>query len=102
MLDQPVGHGLQVSGITRRPRRPPSSTTTCRATPTTSKGFADGVQRGRDRSYPDCDGLAEASFYPDSSDHGSYRDGYVDGQWLAWDIGLIQQISRCLRPQASA
>jgi hypothetical protein len=63
-------------------------------------GFAAGVRRARDHSFGDCGSLVGASFYPDSARGKSeaYRDGYEDGQRLAFDLELMKRLSRCFVP----
>lgn len=60
-------------------------------------GFAAGVDRARNHSFGDCGSLVGASFHPDSARGKSqpYRDGYEDGQRLAFDLELMKRLSRC-------
>lgn len=60
-------------------------------------GFAAGVERTRDRSFGDCGSLIDAAFYPDSvrGKSDAYKDGYGDGQRLAFDLGLLARLRGC-------
>src|SRR6185295_10418540 len=63
------------------------------------KGFADGMQRGRDRHTGDCANMASSSFYPDSGKGNSeYKRGYEDGQRLGWDLELLRRLRECFVP----
>lgn len=62
------------------------------------KGFADGMQRGRDRHLGDCPSLASASFYPDSKGSGEWKRGYEDGQRLGWNLELLRRLKGCFVP----
>lgn len=63
------------------------------------QGFADGMQRGRDRNFGDCASLASASFYPDSGKGNSeFKRGYEDGQRLGWDLTLLRKLKECFVP----
>jgi hypothetical protein len=62
------------------------------------KGFADGMDKVRDRPSGDCGNLASASFYPDSKGNGEWKRGYEDGQRLGWDLELLRRLKECFVP----
>ena len=64
-------------------------------------GFAAGVERARDRSFPsDCGSLVSNSFQPDSGSgrSSSGRNGYEDGQRLAYNLELLRLLHDCFVP----
>ena len=64
-------------------------------------GFAAGVERARDRSFPsDCGSLVNNSFQPDSGSgrSSSGRNGYEDGQRLAYNLELLRRLQDCFVP----
>ena len=65
------------------------------------EGFAAGVERARDRSFPsDCGNLVNHSFQPDSGSgrSSSGRNGYEDGQRLAYNVELLRRLQDCFVP----
>jgi hypothetical protein len=59
-------------------------------------GFADGMQRGRDRHTGDCVAMTSSSFYPDSGKGSSeYKCGYEDGQRLGRNLELLRRLKEC-------
>ncbi len=62
------------------------------------KGFADGMQRGRDRHLGDCPSLVSTSLYPDSKGSGEWKRGYEDGQRLGWNLELLRRLKECFVP----
>lgn len=65
------------------------------------EGFGAGVERVRDRGFPsDCGSLVSHSFHPESGSGRSStgRDGYEDGQRLAYDLELLRLLRACFVP----
>lgn len=66
------------------------------------EGFAEGVERVRNRSYPsDCGNLVDAYFQPDSAGSGrssAWRNGYEDGQRLTFNLELLRRLRDCVVP----
>jgi hypothetical protein len=64
-------------------------------------GFAAGVERTRDRSFSsDCGSLVNDYFSPDSGSgrSSSGRNGYEDGQRLAYNLELLRHLQDCFVP----
>ncbi len=62
------------------------------------QGFAAGVERARNRSFPnDCGTLVNNSFQPDSGSGRSStgRNGYEDGQRLTYNLELLRRLQDC-------
>ena len=61
------------------------------------QGFGEGMARGRDQSFGDCDDAVDAHLYPDTPRGKSdgYRKGYEDGWRLAWDLALLRALAHC-------
>jgi hypothetical protein len=61
------------------------------------QGFGEGMARGRDHSFGDCDDAVDAHLYPDvpRGKSDDYRKGYEDGWRLAWDLALLRALAHC-------
>lgn len=64
------------------------------------QGFAEGVDKVRDRYLGDCGSLAAGSFSPDSRGGKSseWKRGYEDGQRLGWNLALLRRLKECFVP----
>lgn len=71
-----------------------------RSDPDYLQGFADGVQKGRDRYLgSDCASVLNAFFNADSrSGSADWKRGYEDGQRLAWHLQLLRRLKECFVP----
>jgi hypothetical protein len=64
------------------------------------KGFAEGMEKGRDRSTGDCGSAVSSSFHPDSrgGQSSEWKRGYEDGQRLGWNLELLRRLKECFVP----
>jgi len=72
-----------------------------RSEPEYLEGFAEGVEKARNRHLGDCPSLLNGSFSPDSGAGGKssdWRRGYDDGQRLAWNVELLRKLKSCFVP----
>jgi hypothetical protein len=64
------------------------------------EGFAEGIEKVRDRSFGDCGSLLDSSFNPaGGGGKGSdWKRGYEDGQRLGWNLELLHRLRECFVP----
>jgi hypothetical protein len=69
-----------------------------RSDPEYVEGLAAGIEEIRNRAFGSCEDLLSTNFSPDSPGGGrgsNWKQGYEDGQRLAYNLELIRQLREC-------